>query len=96
MGRCVGIGAGVWIATRHGGCRGPGRGGHRQLGGHRDERKGQLMGGAVELAGQLMPLLVMYAAIRTDLALLVRRVGKVEDRLTKLEGKNHGKEAQVV
>ena len=47
------------------------------------------MGNAAELAGQFMPLLVMYAAIRTDLSLLVRRVGKVEERLTKLE-KNHG------
>jgi hypothetical protein len=53
------------------------------------------MGNAVELAGQFMPLLVMYAAIRTDLSLLVRRMGKVEDRVTKLEGKHHGNEAQA-
>lgn len=45
---------------------------------------------AAEIAGQLMPVLVMYAAIRTDLSLLMRRVGKVEDRLTKLEGNKNG------
>lgn len=54
------------------------------------------MGNAAELAGQFMPLLVMYAAIRTDLSMLVRRVGKVEDRLTKLEGNQNGNQKTQV
>lgn len=37
----------------------------------------------------------VYAAIRADLSLMLKRLDKVEHRLTTLEGKHHGNEAQA-